>query len=54
MDDATITPVANGYVVQSTTTGKNLYVFEDLDKAFEFVRSGLKPTAEQAEFLDKV
>lgn len=54
LEDATVTPVANGYVVTSTTTGKNMYVFEEIDKAFEFVRSGLKPTTEQAEFLSKV
>ena len=54
MDDATITPVANGWVVQSSTTGKNMYVFEDMDKMFEFVRNALKPTTEQSDFLNKV
>jgi hypothetical protein len=53
-EDVTITPVANGYVVTSTTTGKNMFVFEDLDKTFDFIRSALKPTAEQSEFLGKV
>jgi len=54
LDNVSITPVANGYVVQSTTTGDNVYVFDELDKAFEFIRTKLKPTSEQAEFLSKV
>lgn len=54
LDDATIIPVANGYVVKSTSTGKELFVFEDLEKVNEFIRAKLKPTAEQSAFLDKV
>jgi prefoldin subunit 5 len=54
MTDATITPVANGYTVQSTTTGSNVYVFETIDKAFDFIKGKMKPTAEQSEFLEKV
>ena len=50
-NDVTIVPVLNGYIINSTTTGKEVYVFEDLEKVFEFIRVKLKPTAENAEFL---
>ena len=52
--DATIAPVSNGYIVQSTSTGKSLYVFDDLDKVFDFVRTALKPTEDQERFLKKI
>jgi len=54
LNDATITTVANGYIVRSNSTGTSQFVFEDIDKAFEFIRAGLKPTDEQTEFLKKV
>jgi len=55
LDDATIAPVANGYIVRSTTTGSSkLFVFDDLDKAFDFIRTNLKPTDNQSEFLKKI
>ena len=53
-ENATVTPVANGYVVQSVTAGENLFVFEDLDKAFDFIRTSLKTTAEQEQVLESI
>ena len=53
--DVSIVPALNGYMITSTTTGKQgVFVFEDLDKAFEFIKKSLKPTGEQAQFLDNV
>ena len=53
--DVSIVPALNGYMVTSTTTGKQgVFVFEDLDKVFEFIKQSLKPTSEQAQFLDNV
>ena len=54
IDDASILPVANGYLITSTSTGKEMYVFEDIDKALEFIKAKLKPTTEQVNFLDNV
>ena len=54
LNDVTIVPVANGYIVKSSSTGNSQFVFDDLDKAFEFIRVGLKPTDQQSEFLKKV
>ena len=53
-ENAIITPVANGYIVQSVTAGENIFVFEDLDKAFDFIRVSLKTTAEQAQVLESI
>lgn len=53
-EDVTVTPVANGWVVTSSTTGKNMFVFEDMDKMFDFIRIGLKPTNEQAAVLQSI
>jgi len=53
-ENATVTPVANGYVVQSVTAGDNIFVFEDLDKAFDFIRTSLKTTVEQEQVLESI
>ena len=52
--DATIMPVANGYIVQTTSATGEVYVFPEIDQAFEFIKEKLKPTGEQGEFLAKV
>lgn len=54
LNDVKIIPVANGYIVTSTTTGSEMFVFEELDKVFEFVRVKMKPTGEQTDFLESV
>ena len=53
-ENVIITPVANGYIVQSVTAGENLFVFEDMDSAFDFIRVSLKTTAEQTEVLESI
>jgi len=54
LSDITMMPAANGYVIKSTTTGKDLWVFPDIDAAFEFIRAFLEPTKEQIEFIAKI
>jgi hypothetical protein len=53
-ENVTLTPVANGYTLKSTTTGAQLFVFADLDEAFKFIRAKLKPTVEQSDFLKEI
>ena len=53
-DDAHIMPVANGYIVQSSTTKGECFVFNEIDEAFDFIKGKLKPTTEQKQFVDKV
>ena len=54
LGDATIMPVTNGYIVQSSYAKGECFVFPDIDKAFDFIKTRLCPTGEQSEFLSKV
>lgn len=54
LNDVTIAPVANGWVVTSTGTGKEMFVFEDMEKMFDFIRTSLKPTGEQSAFVNGI
>lgn len=52
--DITITPVVNGYLVTSSSIGKEVFVFEDITRVFEFIKAKLKPTGEQQKFLEEI
>jgi|GEM_PF-5771218 len=54
LGDVTLIPAANGYIVRSKSTGAAVYVFPDIDKAFDFIRAHLAPTGDQADFLKAV
>lgn len=53
-ENAVITPVANGYTVQSKTSGDNIFVFNDIEEVFNFLRTSLKSTAEQTAVLNGI
>jgi len=54
LGNITIVPVNNGYILQSTDVKGETFVFPDIDSAFTFMRSALKPTREQKEVLESI
>ena len=54
LSDMSVKPVANGYTVTSTSVKGDIYVFDDIEKVFEFMRAKLDPTLTQKQVLDGI